>query len=292
MICIVKPSFPAEELYVSPNVEAARLVPFDQSIGSYLCTGEIPRAFLSRGVKIAVRYSGTNVKYWPADLNIYELNGVVVVRIAYVVPDTNELFVVYTAKGIGYVSIDEEIPKDVAQTYMSVHGGVVFLNPDPVLRMYLRAENGKIDIRHYQVDDASEIPAADVSIRFASCSLSVADFSARRTKLEGKDYLTGRFRILGDDGKPVLIPNLTVRVGNQSLSPQHSSTDMYYSFFAPYADNIRSVVISADVPGCSHFEQTIPVQMQQGLDPVILLLFVLAVLAVAFAYLYVKKKRE
>ena len=125
---------------------------------------------------------------------------------------------------------------------------------DPVLRIYLRAEAGQIAVRHYSIDDVAELPQTSVRLNFAACSLSVSGFSTVVTNFEGKDYLTGRFRMLDGDGTPLYIPGLTVKVGDQVISPQYSSSDRYYIFFTPYSEDLDRILISADVSGCSHFE--------------------------------------
>ena len=287
VLCMLRPSFPVSEIYINPYLNSAPLVPFSSSLGPYLCTRPFPRSYLSRGVSIRYLPPGAHeTVFLKADARVYDLNRVSVARLAYVLPDENRLEVVYAAWGVGYIVVDENVPKRVARTYVAISGDAVFLNPDPVLRIYLRAERGKLDVRHYAVDGFADenIPSADVSLRFAACSLRVADFSTGTTQMNGEEYLTGRFRVLDDQGAPLLVPNLRVYVGDQAFSPQYSSADMFYTFFAPYDPKIRQVRISADVPGCSHFEHVENVSLPMGPNPYVVALVAVAVVALALYF--------
>ena len=226
---------------------------------------------------------------FPAKFRYYDLNGAVLTRSAYFVPEYNRVVVVYTARGNGYVVVDETIPKSVARTYSDIAGDVAFLNPDPVLRMYIRAENGKIDVKHYTILGATQIPDTEVSIHFAACSIRVADFSTALTNVNGQKYLTGRFRILDGDS-PVLIQGVSVQIGDQTISPQYSSTDMSYQFFAPYSEDAKTVIISADVPGCSHFEHEEYLSLHESSDWAGWILAGLVILGVVGIYI-LKKRR-
>lgn len=289
VFCIPRPPVAVSEIYLSPDADYAPLYPFEHAIGGYICTDPVSQSDLLHGVHIRVLRAGARAsEFWPAETNVFDLNGAVITRLAYIIPDTNQLFVVYAAKGVGYIVVDETIPKSVAETYVAIQGDVSFLNPDPILRIYLRAEKGRIDVRHYAIENVAEIPQTEIRLSFAACSLSVSDFSAKLTKFDGKDYITGRFRIVDGDGKPLLIQNLSVQVGSQVITPQYSSSDMYYSFFAPYSEEIDKIIISADVSGCSHLEHEEQVSFQRS-NYAGVVLVLLAVVAVAAAVYYKRK---
>jgi len=290
VFCIHRPPTTVSEIYLSPDANYAPLYRFKHPVGAYVCTDPVPRQHITHGVHIRLLRSGaTKSEYWPAEAAVYDLDGVTVTRLAYVFPDRNQLFVIYTAEGVGYVVIDEEIPKSVADTFLPIRGDVAFLELDPVLRIYLRAEAGKIDVRHYSIDGVAEIPETTVRLDFAACSLSVSGFSVSTTSFSGKKYITGRFRILDGDGRPLFIPGLTVRIGEYVVSPQHSSSDMYYTFFAPYSGDVDRVVISADVSGCSHFEHEEEVRLGDS-DGGWLFILVLLVGAAVIGFLRWRRK--
>jgi len=214
---------------------------------------------------------------------------VMVTRLEYHVPEHNKLYVVYVARGVGYIAVDDYIPKSSVSSYVSISGPVVFLNLDPVLRMFLRAESGKIDVRHYEVSGVTGIVPIRTAVHFATCNLRIVNFSASLTTIDGRSYVTGRFSVFDGDS-PVLIPNLRVQIGDQVISPQYSSTDMSYQFFAPYSEDADAVIISADVPGCSHFEHEEYLSLHESNDWTG---WVLAGLAILVAMgIYILKKRR
>jgi len=291
VFCIHRPPATVLEIYLRAGTDPARLYGFVHHLGAYVCTDPVPYGALAGGVQLRLLRAGaTTSEFWPADAALYDLNSVQVTRIAYVVPDSNQLFVVYTASGAGSVVVDENIPKSVASTHFPIRGDVAFLELDPVLRIYLRAENGKIDVRHYSVDNVAEIPRTTVRLDFSACSLTVSGFSVTVADFEGKRYIAGRFRVLDGDGRPVYIPGLTVKIGSHVISPQYSSTDKYYVFFVPYKGNEGRAVISADVAGCSRFEHEEKFSVRgAGQGAVFLLLLAVAFLA-AVAFLKFRKR--
>ena len=290
VLCILRPRFPAEEIYIHPLDSTAPLYALYRAVGPYLCTDPIPPEHLSAGVKIRyIRPGASMSEYIPAELNILGNDRVRVNRLAYL--ENNSVVVVFVAQGVGYVAADENIPKSTAQTFSSIRGDVVFINPDPILRIYLRAERGKVDVRHYEIEGATEIPKTTTTVLFAPCSLRVAAFSAKLTRIGGKEYVAGRFKVVDSDGHPLLIPTLSVVVGDDAVSPQYSSATMEYVFFVPYDRAVDSVTISADVPGCSHFEHTEYISLERGNGQTLAVLVLLVAVLAAGAYFFKMRRR-
>ena len=156
-----------------------------------------------------------------------------------VVVEKNSTEVSYATADQGIFAVTVEIPKTEVNSAKLIEGNVIFLQTDPVLRIYLRSENNQIAVARFTIKKAVDLNTKD-SIEFASCSIGVKNVNVD----SGAGKLT--FQI-SDGNQLVYIPSVKIVAPGTIILPQYDSQTKTYS--AKIKD-VSDAKIEAYVDGC------------------------------------------
>ncbi len=156
-----------------------------------------------------------------------------------VVVDQNKTDVSYATADQGIFAVTVEIPKSEVNSAKLIEGNVIFLQTDPVLRIYLRSENNQIAVAKFTIRKAVDLNTTD-SIEFASCSIGV-----RNVKYDPNEG-TISFQ-MSDGNQPVYIPSVKIVAPGTLVLPQYDSKTRTYVAKLNRTNNAK---IEAYVDGC------------------------------------------
>jgi len=273
---------PAKDVYTYYYLQYGdSLVSLDTLKGDFHCA-YVPAGFEGNSLFVVVDSYGTPKKLqFPAVLRILRRDSAGSAVLEYFEPEHNVLHISATGFGVGYLRLNLDVPKSVA-TFDRILGPAVVYNTDPLLHLYLRAENGAMDVSGVEitgVSDANALYAVKTSLDFAACDLRVSDFSV--SSVGGQ--VVAKFRIL-DGNQPVYLKDVSVLAGDALIRPQFSTDSMMYSFTITGAKFPLVVRISAPVHGCGtlSFEKRVDSVGNSVPYGIIVLIASLIVLGVAF----------
>ncbi len=248
---------PAEDVYTYYYIQYGDSVISLDTLQSDFRCGYVPRSFVGKRLFVVVDSYGLPRKIdFPARLHIYDHNGTGAVVLTYYENEHNVVHLSATSFGVGYLRLDVNVPKSVAP-FDHILGPAVICDTDPLLRIYLRAEKGAVDVSGIKITGVSGENALDeikTSLDFAACDLRVSHF--KTSVADGQ--LLASFQIL-DGNTPVYIKDVSVLVGNTLIRPQFSTRSMRYSFTISGVSPPLTVNVSAPVHGCGtlSFETTV-----------------------------------
>lgn len=156
-----------------------------------------------------------------------------------VIEDVNKTEVSYATADQGIFAVTVEIPKSDVNSARLIEGNVIFLQTDPVLRIYLRSENNQIAVARFTIKKAVDLNTTDM-IEFASCSIGVRN--VRYNSNKG----TISFQ-MSDGNQPVYIPSVKIVGPGTLVLPQYDSQTKTYT---AKIKNTTGTKIEAYVDGC------------------------------------------
>lgn len=227
------------------------------------------KELLHLAITMAVEQMGVANKVHVVQTAVIERNGFMVAKV--VAAEENKLRVMYATADQGAFAVISEIPKEVLPDINLIEGNVVFLETDPVLKIYLKAENNEIAVSGYTVTKDVNFISKD-RVEFAVCAVRITDVSVTEN---GDRYILS-FRVM-DGTTPVYVPNVRIAGPGTSVIPQYDDIKKRYTATLSKADGIKIV---ANVSGCGEITYYVqkPENTSNNSLPVVISVAVMAIL--------------
>jgi len=272
-----------DEQYAAIFVETEESINFkgeeyEPHCGSGICVITIPKSEI---LDKPLDMQGNNIiDYGKESIKVYDLGKTVITRRTML--KEKDRVEVYVAKGYLPVAMDVNVPK-IDGRVPEIAGRPVFLDVDPVLRVFLKVYDGNIATQQIIVERDANI--IDEKIRFAACSLYVENLVVETVK-DDKYNIIIRFQIT-DGGDVVYIQNVRAKIGGKNVIPQYDEGQRVYTATASTQRGVRRIEIIGEADGCPAIYHVQEVYV--GPDaPNILFAVITIIAAVAVAYVSMK----